>query len=389
MFARFANSSGEEFPCLELSDGSIELPFSLTEAYEGYVTERWAATGRGRSLTTGQLDAYYRIKRAIPRSLQLTLRRRMIKWQGVPSFPRWPYDDSVERLVRFYAGCVLRATARESAPFKWFWPEGAHAAVILTHDVEGEAGLANALRIADLEEERGFRSSFNIVGNWYPIDWGVVRELRDRGHEIGSHAIYHDRSLFSTRTEFERQLPMLRDVVDRLGAVGFRSPATHRVAHWLSELPVEYDATMPHSDPYEPQPGGVCTVWPFFIGDVVELPYTLPQDHTLFNLLGHDSVTAWVEQVKCIKQAFGLVQCVTHPDPGYLGEPRNERLYSRFLDALAVEDHMWHPLPSELARWWRARRDSDVTQLPPEQRGTVVRRPDSALAELVPPTPAG
>jgi peptidoglycan/xylan/chitin deacetylase (PgdA/CDA1 family) len=280
-------------------------------------------------------------------------------------------------------------TERQSAPFKWFWPDGAHAAVILTHDVEGEAGLANALRIAGLEEERGFRSSFNIVGDWYPIDWGVVRELCNRGHEIGSHAVYHDRSLFSSRSEFERQLPMLRDAVDRLGAVGFRSPATHRVADLLGALPVEYDATMPHSDPYEPQPGGVCTLWPFFIGDVVELPYTLPQDHTLFTLLGLKTVGPWMDQVKRIRSAFGLVQCITHPDPGYLGERRNELLYSEFLDALATEDRIWHTLPRELARWWRARSNREADDLASLQQGTVVCRPGSLLADIVPPVLGG
>jgi len=384
-FAEFVTSSGEAFECFERGDGHIRLPFSLTEAYEGFVTERWTSKHRGRSLSTRQLDLYYRMKRLIPRRVQLALRRRLIKWQGSPDFPRWPHDDSVERLARFYAACVLRALGREKLGFNWFWPNGARAALILTHDVEGSAGLANAVRIADLEEERGFRSSFNVVGDWYPIDWGVVRELQNRGHEIGSHALYHDRSLFSSRSEFERQLPELRDVVGRLGAVGFRSPATHRVPQWLCELPVEYDATMPLSDPYEPQPGGVCTAWPFFLGEVVELPYTLPQDHTLFNLLGYRSAGLWIDQVKRVKRSFGLVQCVTHPDPGYLGERRNEAAYAEFLEALAAEGGMWHALPRDVARWWRAR--SDGRSLPSLQllQGIVVRNPDSLLAELSPP----
>jgi peptidoglycan/xylan/chitin deacetylase (PgdA/CDA1 family) len=384
-FAEFVTDDGDAFACSETDDGRVVLPFSLSEAYESYVTERWAGAHAGRALSTRQLNLYYRIKRLIPRQLQLSLRRRLIKWQGAPAFPQWPYDDSVERLVRFYAGCALRALGTEQASFDWFWPNRAHAAVILTHDVEGAAGLANALRIADLEEQRGLRSSFNIVGDAYPIDWGVVRELRDRGHEIGSHALYHDRSVFSSREEFERQLPPLRAAVDRLGAVGFRSPATHRVTEWLSELPVQYDATMALSDPYEPQPGGVCTVWPFFLGDVLELPYTLPQDHTLFTLLQHRSATLWIEQVKRIKRSFGLVQCVSHPDPGYLGERRNEATYAEFLDALTSEGEIWHALPLDVARWWRARRDG--TSLPSLElaRGTAVRRPDSPLAELLPP----
>ena len=387
-FASFTTAGDETFACTQDSDGRVRLPFSVTEAFESYVTERWRAAQGSRSLSAKQLDLYYRIKRLVPRRLQLALRRRLVSLQGTPAFPRWPYDDNVERLVRFYAGCVLRALDADEVEFTWFWPNRARAALILTHDVEGAEGLANAVRVAELEERHGFRSSFNIVGDWYPIDWGVVSELRERGHEIGSHALYHDRSLFSNRSEFERQLPELRDAVARLGAVGFRSPATHRVYQWLAELPVEYDTTMPMSDPYEPQPGGVCTSWPFFIGDVVELPYTLPQDHTLFNLLGHTNASLWIRQMSRIRESFGLVQCVTHPDPGYLGERRNEAAYVEFLDALAGEEGLWHALPRDVARWWRARADGQSLPSLELCEGTIRRSDADLLAQLSPPAPS-
>jgi hypothetical protein len=87
-FAEFVAPSGEAFPCREVPGGGLELPFSLTEAYESYVTERWASADGGRGLSAGQLDAYYRIKRAIPRRVQLALRRWLIRWQGSPEFPR-------------------------------------------------------------------------------------------------------------------------------------------------------------------------------------------------------------------------------------------------------------------------------------------------------------
>ena len=93
----------------------------------------------------------------------------------------------------------------------------------------------------------------------------------------------------------------------------------------------------------------------------------------------------WIDQVKRVKRSFGLVQCVTHPDPGYLGERRNEAAYAEFLEALTAEGGMWHALPRDVARWWRAR--SDGRSLPSLQllQGTVVRNPDSLLAELSPP----
>jgi hypothetical protein len=50
----------------------------------------------------------------------------------------------------------------------------------------------------------------------------------------------------------------------------------------MASLPFEYDSSYPDTDPFEPQPGGCCSWLPYFNGPLVELPITLPQDHTLF-----------------------------------------------------------------------------------------------------------
>jgi hypothetical protein len=239
------------------------------------------------------------------------------------------------------------------------------------------------VRIADLEQERGLHSSFNIVGSGYNIDSGLVEELQTRGFEIGVHGLFHDRSLFSSRAEFERQQPLVGDAASRLRASGFRSPATHRVHDWIGELPVNYDCTVPLSDPYEPQPGGSCSPWPFFLGRVVELPYTLPQDHTLFTVLGHRTIDLWRGQVERLERSHGLVQCLTHPDPGYLGDPMNEARYIEFLDFLVERDSLWHALPREVAQWWTQR---DQGNEPATSSGLgIARLDDGEAVVLVPP----
>jgi hypothetical protein len=336
------------------TSGEVYAPFDLTAAYEAYVTESWRASRRHRGFSPGQLDAFYRVKRFIPRALQLRARQLVVRWQGAPEFPKWPFDWSVTRLLRFYAFCVLLAQGRSEAPFRWFWPHGHQAALVLTHDVEGGAGLRLAVELADLEEERGFRSSFNL-GAWYPVDQGVVRELTSRGFEIGVHGLRHDRSLFASRQSFDDQQAPLRELRDRLSADSFRSPATHRVIDWIGELPFDCDCSIPHSDPFEPQPGGCCTIWPYFIGRVVELPYTMPQDHTLFTLLRHRTPELWLEQATRIESEHGMIECLTHPDPGYLGDLQKRALYAEFLDATAERPQLWRALPREVATWWRAR----------------------------------
>lgn len=357
---RFTWSGGGVAYAAHSEHGDVRVPFSIAEAYHNYVYERWTAGSGTRGLPAPMLNLFYRVKRLIPRRSQLAARRALMRWQGLPEFPAWPYDESVAALLRFTIRCALRARGGRELAFRWFWPGGARAAAILSHDVESAAGLRNAVEIADLEEARGVRSSFNVVGSWYPIDWGIIEELRDRGFELGLHGLYHDRSLFSSRAEFERQLPMLRVSAGRLGAEGFRSPATHRVHDWIAELPFAYDCTVPLSDPYEPQPGGCCSPWPFFMGGVVELPYTLPQDHTLFTLLRHRTIDLWKEQVERLETASGLIQCLSHPDPGYLGEAANRRRYVEWLDFLATRGSLWLALPREVARWWIAR-GSDTT----------------------------
>jgi peptidoglycan/xylan/chitin deacetylase (PgdA/CDA1 family) len=330
--------------------------------YEHLVYERWSSSDTSSGLPPAALSVFYRIKPLIPRSIQLSLRRRLIERQSLPVFPAWPFEAAGTELVRIAFADALLDRGVAAVRFPWFWPDEATAAVTLTHDIESAVGLANASTVADWEQCWGFRSSFNVVSDSYPIDMRHVHRLNRRGYEIGSHAIRHDRSLFASREEFVRQLPLLRDAAARLGAVGFRSPATHRVIGWLAELPFRYDCTMPHSDPFEPTPGGTATIWPFFHGDVVELPYTAPQDHTLFNLLGHEDSTVWRAQLEKIVGANGLFQILTHPDSEYLGRPVIGEAYRQILESISCRDDVWVALPRDIASWW-CRRARGLTPL--------------------------
>jgi peptidoglycan/xylan/chitin deacetylase (PgdA/CDA1 family) len=381
---RFTLASGDSVVAVRGRDGVVRVPFDLEEAYRTYITESWSGGTELRSLSIRNLRLFYRVKRLLPRTFWWQMRRFLIRLRPAPDFPAWPLEDSVDRLVRFYAHCLLVAADADTARFAWFWPSDYRAALILTHDVESAEGLRLAVELADLEESRGLRSSFNIVGGQYAIDAGIVRELAGRGFEIGLHGLLHDRSLFSSRSEFERQLPRLEAAAQRLGAVGFRSPATYRVIDWLPELPVDYDCSVPHADRYEPQPGGCCSLWPYMLGRIVELPWTLPQDHILFTLLRERSPKLWLQQLDAIERRFGLIQCLTHPDPGYLGDADKRALYVEFLDAVAERPGIWRALPREVASWWR-RRDGDSGESSAQGLATMRRRAAPAYADFEPP----
>ena len=63
-------------------------------------------------------------------------------------------------MKRAAASCS-RGRAREF-PFIWFWPDGAPACVMMTHDVEGPEGAKSCGQLMDLDCQFGVRSSFQV-----------------------------------------------------------------------------------------------------------------------------------------------------------------------------------------------------------------------------------
>ena len=51
---------------------------------------------------------------------------------------------------------------------------------------------------------------------------------------------------------------------------------------WMQALECQYDSSYYDTDPYQPMGGGCAQIRPFILGHLVELPYTMPQDHVLF-----------------------------------------------------------------------------------------------------------
>jgi peptidoglycan/xylan/chitin deacetylase (PgdA/CDA1 family) len=299
------------------------------------------------------LKTYYGLKPAIPRSLQLGLRRAYSHRQSARDFPAWPIEPILLRRRDAQIKRRLRAEQLKRIPLVWFWPDGHGSACVLTHDVEGPAGIENIERVLEVEQRHGFVSSWNFVAEWYPIPPTLFDRLRAAGCEIGLHGIKHDGKLFQSRSEFELNLPKIHDYLANWEVVGFRSPATHRDAEWMHELGCLYDSSFPDTDPFEPQPGGCCSIFPFMLGNLVELPITLVQDHTLVEILRQRTIDPWVRKTEWIIANHGLVNLVTHPD--YLTDPEHLAMYERFLKFMKRQEGCWRALPREVAEWWRIR----------------------------------
>jgi hypothetical protein len=140
---------------------------------------------------------------------------------------------------------------------------------------------------------------------------------------------------------------------------GFRAPSTLRRVEWISRLPFDFDCSFSDSDPYEPQPGGTCSVFPFFLPNLVELPYTIPQDHTLSHLLRRSPMHVWAAKAQWIESMGGMILTLVHP--GYCGSGRNLDEYENLLIQLNDFQFAWRALPSEVSAWWWRRNQMRLT----------------------------
>jgi D-aspartate ligase len=320
--------------------------------------------GHNRWQLSRAKSLYYELKPFMPRQLVMFLRHRY-RGQQEARFPLgWPIED---RYVHFQFNCfqhILRQRGLSEASYISIWPHNHRFAFTLTHDIETKQGFDFVQVVAALEERLGFRSSFNVVPERYPIDHGLLSSLRQRGFEIGVHGLKHDGKLFSSRRTFERRAESINRYLRDWGAVGFRSPYMHRNPEWLQALNVEYDLSFFDTDPYEPMPGGTMSIWPFTLGSFVELPYTLVQDHTLMTILSAQTPQLWLDKVDFIENWQGLALVNVHSD--YLRTPKNLEIYEEFLRAMKEREHYWHALPRAVAEWWKLRE-----QFRPQKRDGV------------------
>jgi len=258
--------------------------------------------------------------------------------------------------------------AAGQAPEGWpGWPDGKKFAFVLTHDVEGYSGLTKCRQLMRMEMEFGFRSSFNFIPEG---DYAVPPELRTEftlnGFEVGVQDLHHDGKLYRSRREFAEKAERIKCYLKEWGACGFRSGFMLHKLDWLHDLQVQYDASTFDTDPFEPQPDGMNTIFPFWVSGAdgsgyVELPYTLVQDFTLLVLLQEPSTEIWKRKLRWIASRGGMALLIVHPDYMAMGgtQPaRNEfhgLLYEEFLRWVkeTYAGQYWHVLPKTVAAFYR------------------------------------
>ena len=337
---------------------SLEAAIAESESASQHFLFEEYLSGHRRQPPTPML-AYYIIRRLIPEQLRHRLNSAAIRVRRKRDFPSWPSEST---LVTYWRQWLQVSLAQLHLDDGWhiaFWPLGFKCGIVLTHDVENTAGMRRMERMADLEERYNFRSAWNLPLAQFDIDWNLVERLKRRGFEFGAHGLCHDGRLFRSRANFRKLAPVLARLASLHELKGFRAPSTLRRIEWISQLPFDFDCSFADSDPYEPQSGGTCSLFPFFLGEMVELPYTLPQDHTLIHLLRRKPLPVWEAKAQWIESLGGMILTLIHPD--YCGSGRNLDDYEGLLKQLNDLPSAWRALPSEVATWWRQRDQLKLT----------------------------
>jgi hypothetical protein len=353
---------------VRVHEREVDLPFDPVKVIENLRREKYVddlVPGRERFVTREWiLRAYYFFRTLLPVSVRRHLQRAYFSdWRSRP-FPTWPVDFTVDTLHEELLRLSIRSTGLQRLPFIWFWPDGAPNCLIMTHDVETRAGRDFTPQLMDLDESYGIKASFQVIPeDRYDVPEEYVREIRKRGFEFNIHDLNHDGHLYQKHEEFLRRARKINEYGHRYDARGFRAGAMYRMLDWYDAYEFSYDMSMTNVAHLEPKRGGCCTVFPFFVGRILELPLTTSQDYSLFHILNDYSIGLWKKQLDLIRQRNGLMSFIAHPD--YLIERRARKVYETLLDYLrqiVTQEKIWAPLPGEVDRWWRARSQMKLVQ---------------------------
>lgn len=355
-------------PEVAVEDGVCRIPFNPAEVLDNLRRERYrmdAPGGNGDPARNSLVrKAYYTVRPLLPVAIRRHLQRLSLRgWERNP-FPNWPVDLSVEHLLDRLLLLAIDAKGLKKIPFIWFWPEGKSGCSIMTHDVETNAGLGFCSSLMNINDAHAIKSSFQIIpGGRYEVPEVLLDEIRGRGFEVNVHDWNHDGLLFSDRAVFRKRVHKINEAARRFRAEGFRSGAMYRNLEWYDAFKFSYDMSVPNVAHLDPQQGGCCTVMPFFIGHILELPLTTTQDYPLFHILGDYSIELWKRQIDIISRVHGLISWIVHPD--YVMKQRAQRTYVEllaYLSRFAVDKNIWLALPGEVNRWWRERSQMKIVE---------------------------
>lgn len=346
-------------------ENQVHVPFDVDEVVDSLRFERYVGSASQNHPANSLVGrAYYFVRPLLPVKLRRHLQQaRLNNWRDL-KFPQWPVDRTVDHTMNDLLLLSRRAHEIDKVPFIWFWPEGANSAAVMTHDVETDLGRDSSSVVMDIDDSFGIKASFEVVPEKrYQVPSSYIDSIWNRGFEAVVHDLNHDGHLFRDRETFQERAAKINAYGKRFRAEGFRAAVLYRNQEWYDALDFSYDSSVPNVAHLDPQRGGCCTVMPYFVGNVVELPVTMIQDYSLFYILNDYSIDLWKQQTELILESHGLINVIIHPDYSVL--PRERAVFEALLAHLAMlreERGVWTALPKDVARWWRQRSEMKIVE---------------------------
>lgn len=224
---------------------------------------------------------------------------------------------------------------------KYNWPDNKKVAVALSFDFDGESpflwqnrnknwsGIGEyehrkfgprqgIYRILDLLDEQNIKASFYVPGfvaRKYPQ---AVKQINNRGHEIGLHGDLHERVDELNKSELEKTIVEPKKVIEDLigqQVVGYRSPSWEITADTIELLKkhnIQYDSSLMGYD------------HPYSIEGMTEVPVQwLLDDVVFYRYIGgkgqnspknpKEVIEIWKEEFLGLKRYNSLFLLTMHP----------------------------------------------------------------------------
>jgi peptidoglycan/xylan/chitin deacetylase (PgdA/CDA1 family) len=260
---------------------------------------------------------------------------------------------------------------------------------VLSHDVDAQTSFLDSLKFASLESGFGVKSTFFITTKYFsdatdtayfnvPANMGAVRDLRQRGWEIGSHTVSHSVALARAPEGDPAVTRATYDPVSRLtvwgeakvskelldGGIADQETIAYRsgdlafprsLIRVLEGCGYLYDSTY--------SANAVLTAFPYFAfedqqldsreSSIIEIPVTLDDSQgTLRPDNVGDVVKTWLDVVTATGSYGGFTVLLMHPS-----DTRTTTYKLQAQEALmrAVSPRGWMGSLSEAGRFWRNR----------------------------------
>jgi hypothetical protein len=293
---------------------------------------------------------FYYFKPFMPRRTQLFLRRLIAGNKRKKYASIWPIDPQAATPPKGWKG----------------WPDEKQFALVIMHDVDTQIGHDKCYQLMDLEESLGIRSTFNVVPERYKVSGQLLKDIKSRGFGLGVHGLTHDGKLFLNYDHFLKQAAKINGYMKSWDSYIFSSPSMHHRLEWMHHLDMESSTSTFDTDPFEPQSDAIGTIFPFIVQNdpkregFVEMPYTLPQDFTLYIILREKTIDIMKKKLDWIVKNKGMALFNTHPDYMDFGTSKRMRyqeypvsLYKEFLMHVqsAYAGKYWMALPHEVAEF--------------------------------------